>query len=125
MGSCTPPIISVNKKIRKKINQLPYKLKSFYKNYHGFFSVSFKLKENKIFIYEINIGLLGDKFVEVLFPSLYPKINIFKFEILNSLKQLNKKNYFKKKRKNFIGIINHKLIKDKKNFFKYYQSINN
>ena len=114
LGACSPPIFEFNLELKKKIKDLSEKLENIMKNYYGFYSVSMKIFNNEYFVYEINVGLLGDNFVEIFFPNQFKSVNLIKTEILNDASFI-KKDYFKLKKK-FIGIIDNKKIKVRKNF---------
>ena len=60
------------------------------KNYYGFYSVSMKIFNNEYFVYEINVGLLGDNFVEIFFPNQFKSVNLIKTEILNDASFIKK-----------------------------------
>ena len=57
----------------------------------------------------------GDNYAELIFPFFY-KNNIYDLEILNLMGSNNR--LIRKKKKNFIGIINNEKFYSKKNFFK-------
>lgn len=115
LGTCSPPIHKISNKLKKKIDLSIKKMNFLFKDYYGCFSISLKVNENDFYIYELNVGLLGDSICEVFFPHYYQN-DIYNIEIFNKLK---KQSIIKKKRNGkFIGIWKKEKILNKKTFLK-------
>lgn len=103
IGSCSPPIIKNFNVIKKKINFYGQKLGKLFPAYYGFYSLSFKNNNKGLLLYEVNVGLSGDSFVEKIYPKFHKK-NAFIVEIENINGKIRKK-IFKEKKNIFVGIL--------------------
>ena len=112
-GVCSPQLFKFTNSQQNYINNLPLKLNPLFKEYNGFFSISLKFDKNFFFIYEINVGLSGDKYAEIIFPKTYLIKNIFEIDVRNLINNI--KNTDLKSSQKFIGILNKKIIFNKKN----------
>ena len=112
LGVCSPPLFKFSNSQQNYINNLPLKLNPLFKEYNGFFSISLKFDKNFFFIYEINVGLSGDKYAEIIFPKTFLNKNIFEIDVKNLMNNI-KNNEFKSTQ-NFIGILNKKIFFNKK-----------
>lgn len=75
------PIKNINVNILEKINNIALKIIKKFIRYYGAISITSKLdSNNKIFPYEINIGLSGDNFADKYYPNVYKK-NLYKSEL--------------------------------------------
>tara|TARA_X000000950_G_scaffold289458_2_gene413719 strand:+ start:4524 stop:5576 length:1053 start_codon:yes stop_codon:yes gene_type:complete len=101
-GICSPPIFKDFKYIKLKADSFGRKLLKVFPSYYGFFSLSFKVSSRKLYLYEMNIGLSGDKYVEKIYPVFY-KSNPFDIEIINMRGKVLKK-IFSNNDNNFVGI---------------------
>ena len=92
-----------------------------FKDFYGIISISSKiLKKKEIYPYEINIGLSGDKYADLIFPYNFNNRSLFKIELDICL--YNKKIKLINNRK-FIGLLNKKKIISKKIFRNKLQNI--
>ena len=115
LGTCSPPMHKISSKLNKKIQLSIKKMNFLFKDYYGCFSLSLKVNKNDFYIYELNVGLLGDSICEVFFPHYYQN-DIYNIEIFNKFK---KQTIIKKKKNNkFIGIWKKKKILHKNTFLK-------
>ena len=101
-GTCSPPIFKDFKYVKSKADSFGKKILNIFPNYYGFFSLSFKVSNKKLYLYEMNIGLSGDKYVEKIYPIFY-KSNPFDIEIMNMKGKILKK-IFRNNGNNFVGI---------------------
>lgn len=119
-GICSPPLNVSTKKLKKK-EILDKSIINSFKNFYGIISISSKISEKKeIYPYEINIGLSGDKFADLIFPFNFNNRSLFKIELDICL---NNKKIKLINNKKFIGLLNKKKITSKKVFKKKLQSI--
>lgn len=114
LGICSPQLFKLNNFLKHYIEEVPLKLNELFYQYNGFFSISYKLNGKNLLIYEINVGLSGDKFAEIIFPKTYSGGDIFKIEVKNLISKVKNKDF--KPNKNFVGIINKKNFLKKKLF---------
>ena len=115
-GMCAPPIINYNNILYKK-EKVDKSIIKLFNNFYGIISISSKiLKNHSILPYEVNIGLSGDKFADVIFPYLFRNRSLYKIEIDMALFKTKKNmNYNSKK---FIGFFKNKKIMSKNNFLR-------
>lgn len=120
-GICSPPL-DINTNVLKKKEILDKSIISSFKNFFGIISISSNISyKNEIYPYEINIGLSGDKFADLIFPFNFNKRSLFKIELDICLYDKNIKLINNKK---FIGLLNKKKITSKKYLERKLQKIN-
>ena len=119
-GICSPPL-NVNMQKLEKKEILDKSIINSFKDFYGIISISSKiLKKKEIYPYEINIGLSGDKYADLIFPYNFNNRSLFKIELDICL--YNKKIKLINNRK-FIGLLNKKKIISKKIFRNKLQNI--
>ena len=120
-GICSPPIFS-KKQILYKKEVLDKLIIKTFKNFYGIISISSKiLKNNIVYPYEINVGLSGDKFADLIFPFNFNNRSLYKIELDMCLYKRKIKIF---KNKKFIGLFNGKKITSYKFFQKKVDNIN-
>ena len=111
---CSPPL-NLKNKVLKKINNINLKLIKTYKNFFGIISVSVRINSsNQVFPYEINVGLSGDGFADLIFPCIYRNKSLYDIEIDMLLKKMNYSIEFKNNK--FAGLLKNKIFFNKKKF---------
>ena len=111
LAICSPPLIKISNKLNQKIHNTLKKMNFLIKNYYGLFSISMKIHKNDFFIYEMNVGLLGDKICEKFLPNFYQN-NFYDNEIYNKSSSFR---FIKKNKNKFLAYCNQiKLINKKK-----------
>jgi hypothetical protein len=120
-GICSPPLFK-KKIILNKKELLDKSIIKTFKDFYGIISISSKiLKNNIIYPYEINIGLSGDKFADLIFPFNFNNRSLYKIELdmclyKRKIKIINNKR--------FIGLFNGKKITSNNSFEKKIDNIN-
>lgn len=104
-----------NIEIQNRVLDISNEIIKYFKQYYGFLIISYRVNKTQIFPYEINVGMGGDNYAEMIFPFFY-KNNIYDLEILNLMGSNNR--LIRKKKNKFIGIINNEKFHSKKIFFK-------
>ncbi len=104
-GICSPPI-NISTQVLKKKEVLDKSIINSFKNFYGIISISSKISFKKeIYPYEINIGLSGDNFADLIFPFNFNNRSLHKIELDICLK--NKKIILINNKK-FIGLFDKK-----------------
>jgi len=120
-GSCSPPIDITNEIIKKKEIVDKSIIKSF-KDFYGVISITSKIKNIKVICpYEINIGLSGDNYADLIFPFNFNNRSLYKIDLDICL---NNKKIKLSKNKKFIGLFRGQKITSKNYFKKKISNIN-
>ena len=114
IGYVSPPLVKIDQSSLTKFKNQPRQLSHLLDDYYGIFSISYKFIKKNIYIYELNIGLLGDEFYEVIFPLQYSKQDLVNIEI--QCIQGNNINFVEKKK--FVAKVHNKLYFSKKSLLK-------
>ncbi len=114
-GLSTPEILITSSE-RKKILQYSKKILASFPDYYGLISISYRVNENKVYAYEININI-EKRYTNIIFPSFHDKYSLYDIEVSNLMgTEIPKIEYNKKKK--FVGILNNKKIVNKKEYLK-------
>ena len=110
-GLSTPELLITSSE-RKKIINYSNKILSYFPDYYGLIAITFRVNNEKVCAYEININV-EKRYSNIIFPHFYENLSIYDLEISNLMgKRLLDLNY--KKNKKFVGIFNKKKILNKK-----------
>lgn len=113
-GLSTPEIL-ITPLEKKKILKYSKQILKLFPDYYGLISISFRVNDNKVYAYEININI-EKRYSNIIFPHFHNKYSLYDMEILNLMeKKLPKINYNKKK---FVGILNNKKIVSKNEYLR-------
>ena len=95
-GLSTPEILITSSE-RKKILQYSKKILASFPDYYGLISISYRVNENKVYAYEININI-EKRYTNIIFPSFHDKYSLYDIEVSNLMgTEIPKIEYDKKK----------------------------
>ena len=113
-GVSTPEVF-VSPLEKKLMLKYSYKILKMFSNYYGFFNIAFRVHEDKVTPYEININI-ETIYAKKIFPLFFNKKSSYDLEVLNLMSQKIELN--KTKEKIFFGYFDKKTFRKKRIFIK-------
>ena len=97
-GLSTPELFLQSSQ-KKKILSYSKKILNSFPDYYGLISISYRINNEKIYAYELNINI-EKRYTNIIFPYFHKNCSLYEMELLNLMeKKLPKINH--KKKKNF------------------------
>ncbi len=82
---------------KKKILSYTKKILNFFPDYYGLICISYRINNEKVYAYEININI-EKRYTNIIFPYFHKNCSLYEMEVLNLMeKKLPKINHDKKK----------------------------